>query len=52
MTTEDPVANLRAAVAEAAAELSGNGSLKAISFDRITGDTGKYAFAVITKVAG
>ncbi len=34
MTTEDPVANLRAAVAEAAAELSGNSSLKAISFDR------------------
>ncbi len=26
--------------------------LKAISFDKITGDTGKYAYAVITKVAG
>jgi arginyl-tRNA synthetase len=34
MPTADPVAGLRAAVAEAAAELQGNGSLKAISFDR------------------
>ena len=34
MTTADPVASLRAAVADAAAELSGNGSSKSFSFDR------------------
>ena len=34
MTTADPVASLRAAVADAAAELSGNGSSKTFSFDR------------------
>ena len=34
MTTADPVASLRAAVADAAAELSGNGSSRSFSFDR------------------
>jgi arginyl-tRNA synthetase len=34
VTTADPVASLRAAVADAAAELSGNGSSKTFSFDR------------------
>ena len=34
MTTADPVASLRAAVADAAAELSGNGSSESFSFDR------------------
>jgi arginyl-tRNA synthetase len=34
VTTADPVASLRAAVADAAAELSGNGSSKSFSFDR------------------